>query len=91
LDPNWASQVEVLKGFTAVASPDFVLREDELAKMLPLLGQMVGKDAPYQPAQPDIPIPLSDIYDAEIEQKVRAIYKRDYLNFGFGDWGDQAA
>ncbi len=91
LDSNWASQVEVIKGFASVAAPDFVLREDELPKMLPLLAQSVGKEAAIQPAPQDTPIPLSEIYDGEIERKVRAIYKRDYLMFGFRNWADQAA
>lgn len=88
LDPHWASQSEVIRGFTGVVSPDFVLREAELPKMLPLLA---GKDVPYHPAPADTPIPLSQIYDDEVEQKIRAVYKRDYLNFGFENWGDQAA
>ncbi|WP_420568913.1 nodulation protein NodH [Thalassovita sp.] len=88
LDPHWASQVEVIRGFTAVAAPDFVLREAELTKMLPILA---GKEIAYQPAPQDMPIALSEIYDDEIEQKVRAVYKRDYVSFGFENWKDQAA
>jgi hypothetical protein len=91
LDPNWASQIEVIKGFTSVSAPDFVLREDELSKLLPVVAGIVGKSAEFQPAPQDTPIPLSAIYDKDIEQKVRAIYKRDYLHFGFGNWNDQAA
>lgn len=91
VDPNWASQTEILAGFATVASPDFVLREEELPGMLRVLGHLVGKDAAIHPAAQDAPVPLSAIYDDEIEEKVRAIYKRDYLNFGFGNWDAQAA
>jgi hypothetical protein len=34
---------------------------------------------------------LQSIYDDEIESAARAAYQRDYVGFGFGDWGGQAA
>ena len=86
VDPNWASQVEVLKGFTSIASPDFVLREEELPAMLPVIGRMFDKEAAVAKAPADTPVSLADIYDDEIEALTRSIYKRDYNNFGFSDW-----
>jgi LPS sulfotransferase NodH len=91
VDPNWASQSELVKGFTAVAAPDFVLREDELHTMLPIIGNIYGKTADVAVALDDTPISLAEIYDADIEALVRGIYKRDYNAFGFSDWADQAA
>ena len=37
-------------------------------------------------AAPDEPIPLSEIYDAEIEGLTKAAYQRDYMMFGFEAW-----
>ncbi|WP_142491672.1 nodulation protein NodH [Thalassovita litoralis] len=93
IDPNWASQSEVLKGFAPVAQPDFVIREDELTHMLPLIAANVGyAEAPVPTAiVADLPVGLEQIYDADIEAKAAQIYQRDYMQFGFGAWGDQAA
>lgn len=93
IDPNWVSQSEILKGFASVGQPDFVLREWELSQMLPILAGQVGYTTPPKMTQgaADGPITLDQIYDAEIEAKLRAIYSRDYLKFGFVSWADQAA
>lgn len=89
VDSNWASQVEVLKGFGEVALPDMIVREDEMASYLPALAMQVGyMDAPEpKVAVEDTPHSLASIYDEEIETLVQSIYQRDYLNFGFGAWG----
>lgn len=96
IDPNWCSQSEILKGFAGVGQPDFILREEEMGEMLPLIAQRLGYANPPSPgvSKPDEPIALAQIYDTEIEEKVRTIYSRDYMKFGFGPWqapGDQAA
>tara|TARA_Y100001947_G_scaffold11086_1_gene8516 strand:- start:223 stop:879 length:657 start_codon:yes stop_codon:yes gene_type:complete len=93
IDPNWVSQSEILKGFASVGQPDFVLREWDLPQMLPILAGQVGYlDPPAMlPPVADGPITLEQIYDAEIEAKLRAVYSRDYLKFGFAPWADQAA
>ncbi|THD73736.1 nodulation protein NodH [Thalassobius vesicularis] len=93
LDPNWASQSEILAGFAGIGQPDFVLREGEMPQMLPLLAAQVRRaDAPTPAmAGADEPFALAEIYDEEVEAKARSAYSRDYLRFGFGDWSDQAA
>ncbi|WP_319825251.1 sulfotransferase family 2 domain-containing protein [Thalassovita sp.] len=92
IDPNWASQTEVLNGFSSVAQPDFVFREDELSQLLPQVAQKLGADAkPVLPAAPDQPFCLQEIYDETLEAQARAIYHRDYEGFGFSDWSRQAA
>lgn len=92
IDPNWCSQSEILKGFAGVGQPDFVLREEEMGDMLPLVARRLGYENPPQPgmAADDEPVALGRIYDAEIEAKVRAIYGRDYVKFGFGPWADRS-
>ena len=88
VDPHWASQVAVLQGMAQFGIPDMVVREDEMADMLPLLARQVGYEAAAKPdaAPQDAPIGLSEIYDAEIEELVSNIYQRDYMMFGFRPW-----
>ena len=35
----------------------------------------------------DLPLPLADIWTAEVEEAARDAYQRDYLGFGFAKWG----
>lgn len=93
-DGAWATQAAVLTGFGPVAPPDFVLREEELPEMLPVLAGLVGSKAPScpEPEAPDVPYELAQVYDSDIEKQVSEIYQRDYAMFGFGPWRpDQAA
>ncbi len=92
IDPNWASQTEVLNGFSAVALPDYLIREDELTHLLPVIAARLGKPGvPVPQSAPDLPIALDAIYDEEIEARAQSIYQRDYGGFGFGPWRPQAA
>lgn len=88
IDTHWASQVETLKGFSDLALPDMIVREDEMESYLPALATQVGySDAPGPAAAPeDLPHPLSAIYDDELESLARETYQRDFLNFGFQTW-----
>lgn len=85
VDSTWATQAQIMQGFSEFATPDLVLREDRLNEDLPALTAMVGCDAKsyVEPADND-PIPLSEIYDPEIEAAVRDVHQRDYMMFGFG-------
>ncbi len=88
VDPAWASQAAVLQGMCAVAIPDHVFRENELAAGLAFLAGQLGLGAPaYAPVR-DLPFELSEIYGKEIETAVRAAYQRDYMMFGFGPWNE---
>lgn len=86
--PALCSQSNALTGFEEFASPDIVLREDELPRMLPILVELSGRDAGPKPPEPaeDEPFSLSEIYNADLEKKAAQIYRRDYLLFGFGSW-----
>jgi LPS sulfotransferase NodH len=88
VDAHWATQAEVLTGFTTFAPPDLVLREEELMGRLPELASMVSRADPpdYDPEGMDAPFALSDIYDGDIEDAVAQVYQRDYMLFGFGPW-----
>ncbi|ARO15636.1 hypothetical protein BVG79_02296 [Ketogulonicigenium robustum] len=88
VDGCWASQVATLQGFAQFATPDAVLREDELPEGLALLAAQVGRDD-----LPELPFPtdphaarLVRIYSPSLEAQAREAYARDYMAFGFGDW-----
>lgn len=87
-DAHWATQTSQLQGFSNVALPDMVLREDEIGHMLPALATRVGraKVPPPEAAPVDVPFSLSEVYDAEIETLAGDAYQRDYLTFGFDKW-----
>ncbi|WP_375260748.1 nodulation protein NodH [Palleronia sp.] len=88
VDPSWASQSSLLQGMVDFALPDLVLREDEAADRLAELAQSRNLRSPSFSVEPDPqPMPLSAIYDAEVEAAVKAAYQRDYMMFGFSPWG----
>jgi LPS sulfotransferase NodH len=89
VDTTWCTQSQALQGFGEFVLPDYVLRENELASALPALAMQYGYQDPPAPnaAGPDTPFALSDIYDEQIEQIVADIYQRDYMMFGFSEWG----
>ena len=88
IDPHWCSQVAALQGMGDLCLPDLVLREDEIEVYLPAMAQQLGYDTP--PEMSGIgatgPYPLSEIYDAALEDACRAAYTRDYTMLGFADW-----
>ena len=62
---------------------------EEMAQALPALARQVGHDAPPDPvtAPGQAPFSLRQIHDDRLEQLARDAYARDYLMFGFSDWG----
>ena len=86
-DPAWASQSVVLQGMAEFTLPDLVLREGDLRDGLRMLAGATGRaPPPYRPHPPESPVALESIYDEEIELRVRDIYQRDYMMFGFRAW-----
>ena len=64
-------------------------RDLPLRQALPALARQVGHDAPPDPvtAPGQAPFSLRQIHDDRLEQLARDAYARDYLMFGFSDWG----
>ncbi|MEM8576548.1 MAG: sulfotransferase family 2 domain-containing protein [Pseudomonadota bacterium] len=88
VDGAWCSQAQSIAGFAEFVPPDMVIREERMAEDLPALAAQIGIEAPAVPdSAPDTPFALAQIYDAEIEALARDVYARDYLLFGFGNWG----
>lgn len=89
VDAHWATQTAVIQGMSVFALPDLIVREDEMQHTLPQLAGQLGyaKAATPAKAEPDQPFALSDIYDDEIETLASEVYQRDYMMFGFKNWG----
>ncbi|MFD3188837.1 nodulation protein NodH [Sedimentitalea sp. HM32M-2] len=87
-DAAWGTQAAALAGFADFAQPDFVLREGDLAAILPVLAALTGRDAapPLARFAPDTPFDLAQIYDDTLEARIATVYQRDYMMFGFGPW-----
>lgn len=88
VDPHWAGQSAILQGMGELSLPDLLLREEEMAEWLPALAGQLGLEAiPDLPSvATDTPYTLAEIHDAELEEKARMAYPRDYLMLGFGNW-----
>ena len=90
VDASWSTQAQSLSGFGDFCAPDMVLREEEVAEMLPLMAMRYGHVEPPVPVVTGesamAPVALADIYDETLESIVADIYQRDYLMFGFGPW-----
>ena len=82
--PHWASQTEVLAGYSRFAQPDMLVRESRLAEDLGFLCRQVGIDdarldriaAETWPAFLDEP---------DLVAAAKSAYLRDYIAFGFPD------
>jgi hypothetical protein len=84
VDGSWASQSEVINGFSEFALPDYIFREDALDQELARLPKIKEASLPEQAR--DLPFALDDIYDSDVEAAVRSAYQKDYMVFGFKDW-----
>lgn len=79
--PGWASQSEVLAGFSRFGAPDMVLRESDLARDLSWLAASAGIKAPA-----DLPVPEpmpAFLNDQKLRGAAKRAYLRDYVAFGF--------
>lgn len=81
------SQGGLLQGFSALQSPDYVLREDRLEQGIAFLTADLGiENLPLPPFTEKRPYSLAKIYGPDLEAAAKAAYWRDYEGFGFGDW-----
>lgn len=86
---GWATQTAVLQGFALFNGPDAVLRETRLAEGLAWVCADLGVAMP--PLRAADPSGLDAVLDDEVEEAARDAYQRDYMGFGFGPRGGQAA
>ncbi len=87
MDATWASQDVVVQGLGQFRLPDMILRAENLGEGLTQLCAQIGLTAPKVADLPDeYPLPLSKIYDGDVEAAVKAAAQRDYMMFGYGPW-----
>lgn len=91
VDAHWAPLTDILDGFARVRAPDRVLREETLARDLARLAGDLGLDNPRLPETDPHRQWLAAIHDPELEARVRDLFPRDFLAYGFGEWPGQAA
>ena len=85
VDPAWASQSEVINGFSNFALPDVILREDDLLGQHEWIKKALAIKSKKAIVinEPTTRYELADIYDAEVEKAVKLAYQKDYMAFGF--------
>ncbi len=86
--PIWASQARLIEAITGQCPLHRLVRDEDLARELPSLGQPLGVSFPDYDAsrKPPPKLDLATIYDAQVEAACRAAYIRDYDMLGFADW-----
>lgn len=84
--PEWATQSAILAGIGRFAAPDVVIRKENLGRDLERIAADLGLTpaAPADPASVGARFSLGDILDDEVAQAVRAAYRRDFVQFGYG-------
>lgn len=87
IDPAWGTQSSVLTGMSDLVPPMRLIHESQLANGAAQMLAELGLDPPPMPAeQPQQPFALDVLYDRELETLARRAYRKDYQNFGFGNW-----
>lgn len=79
--PGWASQSEVIAGFSRIGAPDMLLREADLARDLGWLAQSAGVKSPA--ALPDTRSYPAFLAEQSLRGAAKKAYLRDYIAFGF--------
>lgn len=88
IDGHWASQSQVIQGFSNFALPDQIIREEDLLADMIGLASKVGLTRAEHPTKPKFggQFQLSDIYDEALEKAAQSAYGRDYMIFGYDKW-----
>ncbi|RJE79416.1 sulfotransferase family 2 domain-containing protein [Paracoccus sp. JM45] len=82
--PDWASQSEVVSGFSRFATPDMLIREDRMADDISMLAAAAGANTSKLPTL--VPEKMPEfLLEKNLINKAKAVYLRDYIAFGFED------
>ena len=86
IDPNWASQSQIIRAMAYNAHPDMIIRENEMDVYLRALALQTGYSSSAKvAAKPShTPFTLDEVYDDQIEALAQTAYATDYTTFGFG-------
>lgn len=87
ISPGWATQSEIVAGFSSFLPPKHIILESDLAGGLANIERQSGLTSQIAPIDTENKsYSLGEIYCSEIEEKSREIYARDFRSFGFQDW-----
>ena len=87
VDRRWCSQVAALAALAPAVLPDVIARADPLEEDLAHVARGAGlSPVPLPALEATPPVPLAEIYGADLEEAARAAYPRDIAAFGFGRW-----
>lgn len=88
VDQSWASQNSILQGYCRLVFPDMIIRKECLAEELRRIESDMGlPHIDIQPSEDVQCFSLSDIYSEDMDEKIRDVYARDFVMYGFEDWG----
>ena len=88
VDQSWASQNSILQGYCRLVFPDVIIRYDSVVEELRKLETEMGLPSrSLAPFEEEHCYTLADIYDPEMDKMSRDIYARDYIMYGFENWG----
>ena len=77
-----------MQGYNRLAFADVIIRQDVLADELARIENDMGlPNIPLAQMGSDQCFSLIDIYDAEMDSLSRDVYARDYVMYGFENWG----
>ena len=79
--PGWASQSEILAGFSRFGPPDMILREGDLLRDLAWLAACARIKEPVE--APDMPHFPAFLSEQSLRGAAKKAYLRDYIAFGF--------
>ena len=86
-DPNFASQTNIIQGFSRFAPPDALIMQDDSERFFDAIFHASGLE---RESSIDLTSRhngrLSDIYCADLEAACRGAYHKDYIALGFTDY-----
>ena len=90
IDASWASQETFVASLSGMTLPDVIYKEQDLAAELPKLAERFGVEtAPvYRSDDQNSTIPLEAIVDGDLQDRIRSLYNRDFISFGFSAWSN---
>lgn len=90
INASWASQEIFVTSFSGMTLPGVIYKQAGLAAELTKLAERFGvKTAPvYRSVDQNSTIPLETIVDGDLQDRIRSLYNRDFISFGFSAWSN---
>ena len=90
IDASWASQETFVTSFSGMTLPDVIYKEQDLTAELAKLAERFGVETAtvYRSDDQNSTIPLEAIVDGDLQDRIRSLYNRDFISFGFSAWSN---